>query len=67
MVTINIETGAKLFVALLTTMLIGAAIAVAIIYWAIVIWTFQVNPLWGLIVFVVGSVVFGGGISMSRK
>ena len=43
---------------------IGAGLAFAIICWAIIIWLWQVNPLWSVVAFIVWTLVFGGGLKV---
>lgn len=67
MLTLDSGDIGKLILALIVVALIGAGIAYAIVRWVVIIWTFQVNALWGFVLFIIFMVVHGGGAKAASK
>lgn len=57
----------KLLGLVLLLILIGAGFAYIILWWVVIVWTFNVNALWGVIVFLIWTVLHGGGLAASRR
>lgn len=57
----------KLFGVFVVLALIGVAFAYIILWWVIIVWTFNVRPLWGVVVFLIWTALHGGGLAASRK
>lgn len=60
------DARALIYVAIMV-LLVGAAIAVGIVWWAIIVWTWAINPLWAIIVFLVWPLVLGGGSKVAKR